>query len=157
MQSRQIQSESEFRTSFSLPNDKLKVVSIRQAAKSKRTSAITLIAVLQLIGWGVLLGIKIFHNFNNSISLFRSITISLSDIGFIWFTIISALGAIGLLKMKSWGWACAIIANALWIALFTSSFDQNLYTFEKTFLTFFTAFAGLSSFYLWTKRFVFWR
>lgn len=160
MYGRQIQTKNEFRTSFSLPNDQLKVVSIRQVAKLKRTFIIALIAVLQLIGWIVFLGIKASHNFNDSLNVFQSISVSMSDVGFVWFTIASSLAVIGLMKMKSWGWVCAIIANALWISLFTSSIDQSLYVntlFEKIFLIFFAVFAVLSSFYLWAKRYVFWR
>lgn len=161
----------EMHRSFFIPTDKMKIVSIRHKHRSKRSFAITLIAVLQCLGWMVFSGIKVSHHLNRGLpdiirenavltNAYNAIATEFTQIGFIWFTITTILSFLGLFNMKSWGWACAIVANALWISSVALSFDQNIYMntiFEKFFFIFFALFALLSSLYLWIKRFSFWR
>ncbi|MDO5664513.1 MAG: hypothetical protein Q4G63_04540 [Bacteroidia bacterium] len=83
-----------------------------------------------------------------------------SEYSFIWLSTFSLLGFIGLMNMKSWGWVIALITNSLYFSLITTTYIQkNIIeaSINKYLLIFLLLFIGISSIYLWIKRFTFWK
>lgn len=79
---------------------------------------------------------------------------------FIWSQGFSALAVVGLWRMKSWGWACALMVNTIWIYTMTFSIVRAFLwqmSFEIFLFTPFTVYAVVASVYLWKIRDVFWK
>ncbi len=156
---------------LNIPNERMKVVSLRKFAKTKRNKMIAAIAIFQLLAWVLYLiqNITAYLQFNLSeasvaVSFLMKMGLAFvhvfSQVHFIWFTLSSVLGIVGLMNVKSWGWAMALITNSLYIFIILTAYYEKTFSdnpFEKISLTFLIIFLIFSSIYLWVKRFVFWK
>lgn len=156
---------------FGLPNDHMKVVSFRKFTKTKRSGVILAIVIFQIATWLLYLSIHIanyiqfqpaetFVHTSFLTKMGLALTHVFSQFYFIWFSLLSVFGIIGLMNVKSWGWAIALITNSLYISMIAMANAQGLHLgtrFEKYFFIYLILFAGFSSIYLWIKRAVFWR
>ncbi|WP_436415182.1 hypothetical protein [Petrimonas sp.] len=152
---------------FDIPNNRMKVVSFRRFSKTKRTKMIAAIAFCQLAAWLLYSGLNVsgyLQSNSSETSFLTKIGFAFAHVfsqpHFIWFTLTSVLGVVGLLKVKSWGWAVALITNSLYVFIITMAYSQNSLAgnqFERFSFIFLILLVAFSTIYLWIKRFVFWR
>ncbi len=115
-------------------------------------------AVITLLFWLLVL-FKLFIKPGNELSM--DLPSKASTFGFLiadllWAVPILILSIPGLLKLKSWGWLAAQLANVLWVYSLTALWIRDLYTGAITpgdiiFLPF-AVFSIWSAYYLWLNR-----
>jgi hypothetical protein len=77
----------------------------------------------------------------------------------LWSTPLLALAAVGVWRLRPWGWTAAQMANVLWVYSMTVIWVRDGYTTPSPggllFLPF-TVFAFWATYYLWRTRHLFW-
>lgn len=168
MESRQLNNNYQ---SYNLPNMNMKVVSFRRYVKTRRSKAVFVIAMCQLIVWLIYFRLNVTNYAQYSLSeslmqvsflskMFTAFTQVVSRYSFMWFSVSSLLGFVGLMNMKSWGWVIALITNSLYVSMITANYMQespNKLLVSNYFLVFLILFTIASTIYLWVKRFSFWK
>ena len=141
-----------------------------QLKETKRPGLVTLIVIVNIIGWLTTEGIWVYFHLSGQIpgiesasSYWESAYIGLIN-GFttadaIWSNLSLLFSIFGLWRMKAWGWTAAIMANTIWLYSMTFTLVRDFYTGLTPGTAFFLVFAGFavfSSVYLWKHRGLFW-
>jgi hypothetical protein len=135
-----------------------------------RPPLVTLIVIINLIGWITTEGIWVYFHLTGQIppiesagSYWEKAYFGLVN-GFtvadaVWSNLSLVFSIIGLWRMKSWGWMAAIMANTIWLYSMTFSLVRDVHiglTPGTAFFLIFAIFAVFSTIYLWNKRALFW-
>lgn len=137
----------------------------------KRPAIVSLIAIVNIIGWITTEGAWIYMHASGQIpsptemetywaKAYIGLVHGFTTADAIWSNLTLLFSIIGLWKMKDWGWTAAIMANTIWFYSMTFTlvrdFTTGLTGFTLFFL-FFMIFAGFSTIYLWINRRLFWK
>ena len=137
----------------------------------KRPTTVTVIVIVNLIGWLTTEGIWVFLHLTGQIPAIESMGSfwEKSYIGLVngftvadavWSNLTLLISIIGLWKMKDWGWTAAMMANTIWFYSMTFTLVRDIATGltpATIFFSFFMAFATFSTVYLWKNRKFFWQ
>lgn len=136
----------------------------------KRPKLVTLIVIVNILGWLTTEGVWVYFHLTGQIphpssganyweqsyfGLVHGFTIADA----VWSNLSLLFSIIGLWRMKSWGWAAALMANTIWLYSMTFSLVRDIYiglTAGTAFFLIFAIFAVFSTIYLWKKRRLFW-
>lgn len=136
----------------------------------KRTTGITVIVLVNVLGWFTTEGIWAFLHLTGQIptatsmgSYWEKAYIGLVNgftvADFIWSNLFLILSIVGLWQMRNWGWTAAMMANTIWFYSMTFTLVRDLViglTGATILFLFFMAFAAFSTVYLWLKRELYW-
>lgn len=144
---------------------------MKTEAFQKRPLGVTVIVIVNLIGWLTTEGIWVFLHLSGQIPAVESMGSfwERSYIGLVngftvadavWSNLTLLLSIFGLWKMKDWGWTAALMANTIWFYSMTFTLVRDAatgLTSATVFFSFFLLFAAYSTGYLWKNRRLFWQ
>jgi hypothetical protein len=157
-------------TLFPSRRSPLRVIAGSLVAPHKRPRVVTVIVMINLLGWLTTEGLWVYLHMTGQIppiaqmqSFFERSYIGLV-LGFtvadlLWSNLLLLASIVGLWRMRSWGWTAALMANTIWVYAMTVTLVRDImvtWTAGMLFFLSFAVFALLSSSYLWWQRSLFW-
>lgn len=131
-----------------------------------RPAAVVAIVVVAAVGWVTTVSPWVWVHLSDQLPApsvgasywersFLGLVRGLATVDAIWSNLFLAAGAIGLCRMRAWGWTAMLMGNAIWLYTATFTVMRDLYvgvTDATLFFLPFTLFALGSSVYLWRRR-----